>query len=73
MMSIKNNVLVVVNHHPSPLSHETMTIVPGEKATTMPWKPTPLQPSSVISSLVLTIIASPYLYTIHSCVESDAD
>ncbi len=49
----------VVNDHPSPLSHETMTIAPGEKTTTMlTWKPT------VISSLVLTMIAFPYQYIV---------
>jgi hypothetical protein len=46
-----------VNDHPSVLSHEMMTIEPGENPTCiLTWKP-----SLETSSLVLTMIASPYL------------
>ncbi len=43
-----------VNDHPSVLAHEMMTIEPSEK-------PTRILTSSVTSSLVLTMIDSPYL------------
>jgi hypothetical protein len=50
-----------VNDHPSVLAHEMMVIEPGEKPTRMlTWKMLTWN-SSVISSLVLTMIASPYL------------